>query len=299
MSLVYSSSNPLCLTSYAFACRRSSHTIYIFNLCHQRQLTMYKQGKSVFSGRWRFVKSFPILTYLRDRYCPSSIKHVCVEYIKKPESNESDNDLISLKLSNAMIMHSVITHLVCVIFVSKAFLAYFQWIEINNWQTAVVLLFKIYFNTTAENHIHTTMWVSQTLLGKADKSYYISSPCHKIHQTPRYALLTIIAVTMGHVSTSGGGHDAKPNCLDSSDETGEAHVCHLHTSVTRNTLSGNFTECSVCQLGNCTCSAHYYQCPSGGCVPWKKVCDGVYNCHDISDEAYCNANTKYVQYVPL
>ena len=42
-----------------------------------------------------------------------------------------------------------------------------------------------------------------------------------------------------------------------------------------------------CAWPHCTCSAQYFQCDGGGCVPAGVICDHQKNCADGSDELYC------------
>ena len=41
---------------------------------------------------------------------------------------------------------------------------------------------------------------------------------------------------------------------------------------------------NVCMPKNCTCSRHYFQCTSGGCIHMSSVCDRMSHCRDSSDE---------------
>ena len=40
----------------------------------------------------------------------------------------------------------------------------------------------------------------------------------------------------------------------------------------------------LCMLQNCSCPSHYFQCGSGGCIPFTLICDGRTHCVDASDE---------------
>ena len=66
------------------------------------------------------------------------------------------------------------------------------------------------------------------------------------------------------------------DCNDGSDEIHCSHVC-----------SHSAHNCSGCAWPECLCSAGFYQCENGGCIPVSVVCDNVHNCADHSDEKHC------------
>ena len=74
--------------------------------------------------------------------------------------------------------------------------------------------------------------------------------------------------------------DGKPDCLDGSDEGDGILSCWDSDQLTNN--------CSKCQTPACWCSAQYFQCLSGGCLLWSKVCNGVDDCPRSTDEIECD-----------
>ena len=72
--------------------------------------------------------------------------------------------------------------------------------------------------------------------------------------------------------------DGIDNCMDGEDEEDCDHVCEYHSDIKRH------QPCIFCHFSNCSCSQHYFQCTSGGCIPVSKVCDCLEDCHDHSDE---------------
>ncbi len=73
--------------------------------------------------------------------------------------------------------------------------------------------------------------------------------------------------------------DGVSDCPDQSDEDACSHVCSLSYDVNCHTS---------CYPDNCTCNDLYFQCISGGCVPWSRVCDGVSDCPHYEDEHMCS-----------
>ena len=50
--------------------------------------------------------------------------------------------------------------------------------------------------------------------------------------------------------------------------------------------SNGTIDCSDCTQPSCHCHPHFFQCKSGGCIFASKLCDGVHDCEDKTDE-YC------------
>ena len=74
--------------------------------------------------------------------------------------------------------------------------------------------------------------------------------------------------------------DGKADCLDGRDERDCSYVC-------------TGTLCfSKCPFPSCTCHNMYYQCEDGGCVPFDKFCDNVYDCPHGDDELGCDIEVK-------
>ena len=70
--------------------------------------------------------------------------------------------------------------------------------------------------------------------------------------------------------------DGVRNCLDGSDE----EMCH--------TICGGSSNCIYnCKKPTCFCDIFYYQCTSGGCIPFEHVCDGISQCLSNDDETVC------------
>ena len=71
--------------------------------------------------------------------------------------------------------------------------------------------------------------------------------------------------------------DGVADCNDKSDEIMCSKVC-----------SATNLECyHTCTAPLCYCEDIYFQCHFGGCIPMSRICDGVMNCHDGSDELKC------------
>ena len=60
---------------------------------------------------------------------------------------------------------------------------------------------------------------------------------------------------------------------------------NLCACTTGSNISNSMDYCRYqCLPGICTCSPLMFQCSTGGCIPYSRVCDNVYNCADSSDE---------------
>ena len=68
--------------------------------------------------------------------------------------------------------------------------------------------------------------------------------------------------------------DGKQHCMRGEDETQCRDTCTDGISCTSN--------CSY--FANCHCVRGYFQCHSGGCISVGKLCNGIQNCKDGSDE---------------
>ncbi len=54
-----------------------------------------------------------------------------------------------------------------------------------------------------------------------------------------------------------------------------------------------------CQPVNCICPVLYYQCPSGGCIPWSFVCNGYNDCKFDEDEKNLCVDNNHLTKVTL
>ncbi|ELU15687.1 hypothetical protein CAPTEDRAFT_87079, partial [Capitella teleta] len=71
--------------------------------------------------------------------------------------------------------------------------------------------------------------------------------------------------------------DGESDCLDGEDEIC-GHLCSFGEFQP-------FLSCiRDCYPHNCTCSETHFQCLTGKCIPFEKVCDGISDCNDSSDE---------------
>ena len=60
---------------------------------------------------------------------------------------------------------------------------------------------------------------------------------------------------------------------------------NLCACSTGSNISDSMDYCRhQCPPGICTCSSLMFQCSTGGCIPYSRVCDNVYDCADSSDE---------------
>ena len=72
--------------------------------------------------------------------------------------------------------------------------------------------------------------------------------------------------------------NGESNCPDGSDETYNPDACWDSNRIR------SLVNCSRCQLPSCKCLTNYYQCRSGGCISWNKVCNKINDCPHGSDE---------------
>lgn len=75
--------------------------------------------------------------------------------------------------------------------------------------------------------------------------------------------------------------DGSSDCTDGADEAICNDTCHalFHT---------NLTYClNSCHPDNCSCDELYFQCRTGGCINSGRLCDGIQDCRDKSDEQIC------------
>ncbi len=80
--------------------------------------------------------------------------------------------------------------------------------------------------------------------------------------------------------------DGVTHCEDRKDELGCPLFCYTHQGKPDG-MNNSFCA-NLCQAPSCVCEQMYYQCRSGGCVPWNHVCDCMRHCSDGSDEEFCS-----------
>lgn len=90
--------------------------------------------------------------------------------------------------------------------------------------------------------------------------------------------------------------DGRDNCPDGSDETDCPDNCSNSEffCISQRRCIPEAWRCDDeidCLNGEderpCNCPSDYFKCQSGGCVQKQYVCDGVYQCPDLSDEWGC------------
>lgn len=91
----------------------------------------------------------------------------------------------------------------------------------------------------------------------------------------------------GHIPCSGGCIsetfmcDGTQDCQNGADEQNCNNICTTAVSV-----SVYFCQ-HQCHPDNCTCHYLHFHCPSGGCLPSAKLCDGHQDCVEGGDERFC------------
>ncbi len=85
--------------------------------------------------------------------------------------------------------------------------------------------------------------------------------------------------------------DGETDCPDKSDESHCSAVCQL--SHQNNRIPNSSFCLHSCKGPECQCLDHYYQCKTGGCIPWAYVCNCFNNCKDGSDEQGCASCQDY------
>ena len=82
--------------------------------------------------------------------------------------------------------------------------------------------------------------------------------------------------------------DSYSDCPDDSDEIHCTHVCTME-----------FDCGHACSPHSCSCSPFYFQCSSSGCLSMDRVCNGIPDCDDFSDETACRYSTSYQGIEPI
>ena len=73
---------------------------------------------------------------------------------------------------------------------------------------------------------------------------------------------------------------------------------NLCACTTGSNISDSMDYCPYrCPPGICTCSPLMFQCSTGGCIPYSRVCDNVYDCADSPDE-FCVAFRVSLSLIP-
>ena len=80
------------------------------------------------------------------------------------------------------------------------------------------------------------------------------------------------------------------NCPDRSDEQICPRICNYPKKDCW------VSQSRMCVPPDCICVAGHFQCRSGGCVPYDRVCDEKADCEDLSDEEKCSFNEITMRY---
>ncbi|ELU02214.1 hypothetical protein CAPTEDRAFT_47750, partial [Capitella teleta] len=75
--------------------------------------------------------------------------------------------------------------------------------------------------------------------------------------------------------------DGQRDCLGGEDEIC-GHLCSIGE------FEASLSCIHDCQPHNCTCVETHFQCQSGACIPFEKLCNGISDCSDSSDEHGCH-----------
>ena len=68
---------------------------------------------------------------------------------------------------------------------------------------------------------------------------------------------------------------------------------NLCACTTGSNISDSMDYCRYrCPPGICTCSPLMFQCSTGGCIPYSRVCDNVYDCRFIGWVLYGPKSSK-------
>ena len=139
-----------------------------------------------------------------------------------------------------------------------------------------------------------------------DGSYNISvnpnqDPCDSVAEL-KYSVLNVYLQKCSKAQFQCGDNhcisdrllqDGKSDCPDNSDEKYNPLACWDTTQVS------NFKDCLKCQFPTCKCLSNYFQCTSGGCIDWNKVCNKINDCSQGSDEQNCEYGTPSMQTIRL
>ena len=76
--------------------------------------------------------------------------------------------------------------------------------------------------------------------------------------------------------------DDVTHCPDVTDESVSAEACWVITDDVKQ--FGSRDICITCKAPSCFCADYLYQCSSGGCITWDKLCNGETDCLSLEDE---------------